>query len=65
MHVQVKEQLLVIFTFKGFNYMNIDPWKRVLKTPDHPVLNRAPLRSDVNDNKTALKVCNLNLAAEI
>ena len=60
MYVQVKEQSLVIYIFKGLNYMNIGPRNGVVKTPD-----RVTLRSDENDKKSVLGVCNLNLAAEM
>ena len=65
MHVQVKEQSLLIFTFKGLNYMNIGPWKGCVNTPDHPFFNRVSLRSDEKDNKSVLIVCNLNLTVEM
>ena len=65
MHIEVKEQSLVIFTFKGLNYMNIGPWNVCVNTPDPPFLNRVSLRNDENNNNSVLRVCNLILAAEI
>ena len=65
MHVQVKEQSLVIFTFKSLNYMNIGSWKECVNTHDRPFSNRVSLNCDKNDNKSVLRACNLNLKAEI
>ena len=65
MHVQIEEQPLVIFTFKDFNFRNIGPRKRCVKTPDCPFLNSVSLRSDENNNKSVLRVGNLNLMVEI
>ena len=65
MHVQVKQQSLVIFTFKGLDYMNIGPRNACVNTPDRMFLNRVLLRSDENDSKSVLRVCNLNLTVEI
>ena len=65
MYVQVKEQSLVIYTFKGLNYMNIGPWKECVNTSELPSLNRVLLLSDENDNKSILRICNINLTIEM
>ena len=64
MHVEAKEQSLVIFTFKGLIYMNISSWKKCADT-DRSCLSRVSLRSDENDNKSVLRVCNFSLTAEM
>ena len=65
MHVQGKEQSLAIFTFEGFNYINIGPRKGCVNTPDLPFLNRMSLRSDKNYIKSMLRAGSLNLKAEV
>ena len=44
--------------------MNTGLGKGCVNTPDCQFLNRVSLRSDENDNKSVLRVCNLNLTAE-
>ena len=65
MHEQVKEQSLVIFTFKGLNCKNIGLWNVCVHTPDRSFLNMVSLRSDKNENKSVLRGCNLYLTPEI
>ena len=65
MRAQVKEQSLVTFTFKGLNCMNIGHCKGCVNTPGRLILNRVSLRSDENDNKSVLEVCNLIFTVEI
>ena len=59
MHVQVKNQSLVIFTFKDLHFMNIGSWKGCVSIPDRTFLNWVLIRSNENDNTSVLRVFNL------
>ena len=65
MHVEVKEQLLGIITFKSLKYMNISLWKGCVNIPDRTFLNRMLLRRNEHNNESGLRVCNHNLTSEM